>query len=375
VAIKLTEKAIINRGFEEGWVQPDPPERETEKSVAVIGSGPAGLAAAQQLRRAGHTVTVYERADEPGGLLVYGIPDFKMGKELVRRRVRQLEAEGVQFACDQWVGKDLDANELLEENDAVLLTVGSTHPRDLPIPGRDLDGIHFAMDFLPQQNRRVAGKRIDGPEITAEDKNVVILGGGDTGSDCLGTSIRQGAARVLSYELLPKPPEGANPETPWPNWPLILRTSTSHEEGGERDWSILTKEFLGENGKVTGLKAVRLDWVKDPNTGRMQMQEIAGSEFTVDCELVLLALGFVHPEYDVVEQLGLERDDRGNIKAACGDYSTTRGSVYAAGDARRGQSLVVWAIQEGREAARAIDIALMGHSDLPSAFSHGYDAL
>lgn len=374
VTIKLIERSIADHGFADGRIAPVMPQKKTGKKVAVIGSGPAGLAAAQQLCRAGHDVTVYERADEPGGLLLYGIPDFKLNKEIVRRRLRQMEQEGVAFKCGVEVGKAVDANDLANQYDALLITTGSTQPRDLPIPGRDLGGIHFAMDFLTQQNRRVSGKKVDGEEITAKGKNVVILGGGDTGSDCHGTSIRQGAKQVWSLELLPKPPEGFNERTPWPLWPLILRTSSSHEEGGQRDWSIQTKEFLGEGGKVKKLKMVRLEWETD-TAGRMQMKEIPGSEFTLDAELVLLALGFVHPEHALPAQLGLELDARGNIKADYGKYSTSKKNIFAAGDARRGQSLVVWAIHEGREAARAIDIALMGHSDLPGAYTYGYDAV
>ena len=375
VSIKLIEKTIGDRAWREGWVKPQPPRYLTGKEVAVVGSGPAGLAAAQQLRRAGHEVTVFERADEPGGLLVYGIPDFKMEKELVRRRVHQMEEEGVTFQCSTAVGDDIPAADLVAEYDAVLLTIGSTQPRDLDLPGRELDGIHFAMDFLTQQNRRVAGKEVPGKQITAKDKRVVVLGGGDTGSDCLGTCLRQGAKHVWSFELLPKPPEEKNEATPWPLWPLILRTSTSHEEGGERDWSVLTKKFTGENGRVTKLHAVRLDWSATEPSGRPRMNEIPGSEFEVECDLVLLALGFVHPEHIIAEELGIELDGRGNMKAEYGAYKTSHEKVFAAGDARRGQSLVVWAIHEGREAARAMDIALMGHSDLPSANSHGYDAL
>ncbi len=375
VAIKLIEKTIGDRAWEEGWVKAQPPETLTGKKVAVVGSGPAGLAAGQQLRRAGHGVTVYERSDEPGGLLVYGIPDFKMEKELVRRRVRQMEEEGVVFRCNTAVGDDVAASDLVDDYDAVLLTIGSTQPRDLDLPGRDLEGIHFAMEFLTQQNRRVAGKTVAGKAITAKDKNVVILGGGDTGSDCLGTSLRQGARHVWSFELLPKPPEGYNDSTPWPLWPLVLRTSSSHEEGGERDWSVLTKKFSGENGQVKRLHGVRLEWGKPDSSGRPRMEEIPGSDFEVECDLVLLALGFVHPEHGIAGQLGLELDGRGNLKAGYGAYQTSHAKVFAAGDARRGQSLVVWAIHEGREAARAVDIALMGSSDLASADSYGYDAL
>jgi glutamate synthase (NADPH/NADH) small chain len=376
VAIKLIERAIGDRGWQEGWIKPEPPSQETGKSVAVVGSGPAGLAAAQQLRRAGHKVTVFERADEPGGLLFYGIPDFKLGKDLVRQRVDQMTAEGVEFRCNAWVGKDIDANSLLDEFDALLITVGSTQPRNLPVEGRDLDGIHFAMDFLTQQNRRNAGKPVEEEDILAADKNVVILGGGDTGSDCLGTSIRQGAKQVYSFEIMPKPPADENPETPWPLWPLILRTSSSHEEGGERDWSVLTKKFSGENGQVKKLHGVRIKWNEPDENGRRSFEEIEGSEFEIDCELVLLAMGFVHPESDLPEQLDLERDGRNNIKAdyeGPNAFKTSRERIFAAGDARRGQSLVVWAIHEGREAARQVDLSLMGRTDLPSTFTHGYE--
>jgi glutamate synthase (NADPH/NADH) small chain len=283
-----------------------------------------------------------------------------------------MEAEGVQFRCNAWVGKDIPATDLERDFDAILITTGSTKPRDLPIAGRELTGIHFAMEFLTQQNRRVSGKPVHVEEITAKGKRVVILGGGDTGSDCHGTSIRQGAKEIWSIELLPRPPEGYNEKTPWPLWPLILRSSSSHQEGGERDWSVLTKQFMGEHGQVKKLQCARLEWFEE--NGKMQMREIAGSEFELECDLVLLALGFVHPEHDVPTQLGLELDVRGNIKADYGAYGTSKANVFAAGDARRGQSLVVWAIHEGREAARAVDLYLMGYSDLPSAYSHGYDA-
>lgn len=375
VTIEFIEREIADRGWAEGWIAPEPPKTRTGKRVAVVGSGPSGLAASQQLNRAGHTVTVFERADEPGGLLRYGIPDFKLSKRHVQRRVEQMRGEGVEFRCGVTVGKDFPAGDLLEY-DAVLLTLGSTKGRDLDIPGRDLNGIHLAMEFLPQQNRRISGKPILGPEITARGKNVVILGGGDTGSDCHGTSLRQGAKQVYSFELLPKPPDDRTDSMPWPMYPFTMktRTSSSHLEGGIRDWSIATKLFSGENGAVKRIHAVRLEWGAPDASGRRPMKEIPGSEFTVECELVLLALGFLHPEHDVPTQLELELDPRGNIKAG-NDFRTSNPKVFAAGDARRGQSLVVWAIHEGREAARSVDLALMGHSDLPSATSHGYDSL
>jgi len=372
VTIKKIENTIGDKGWKEGWIKPEPPQQETGRKVAVVGSGPAGLAAAQQLRRAGHTVTLYERSDEPGGLLMYGIPDFKLEKKTIRRRVKQMKAEGVRFVCGKEIGKDIPAAKLVEENDAVLLTIGSTQGRDLPVPGRELDGVHFAMEYLPQQNRRVAGKDVPGGGIDAKGKRVIVLGGGDTGSDCHGTAIRQGAVSVRSVELMPRPPDRENPSTPWPNWPVILRTSSSHEEGGERYWSLMTKEFVGENGQLTGLRVVRLEWTM-PQGGRPQMKEIPGSEFVWEADLVLLALGFVHPEHTIANELGLELDERKNIKAGYGAYRTSNEKVWAAGDARRGQSLVVWAIHEGREAARAIDKALMGHSDLPSINSYGYE--
>ncbi len=373
VTIEYIEREIAERGWKEGWIKPDPPEKMTGKKIAVVGSGPAGLAAAQQLARVGHAVTVFERDDEPGGLLMYGIPSFKLTKLHVRRRIAQMRAEGVEFRCGAWVGKDVPASEL-EAYDAVLLTTGSTCARTLDIPGSDLNGIHLAMEFLPQQTRRNMGKPIEGPEILATDKNVVVIGGGDTGSDCVGTSIRQGAKQVVSLEIMPRPPMERDTSTPWPLWPYMLRTSSSHEEGGTREWSILTKRFEGEDGCVRRLHCVRVEWVKDEN-GRSKMQEMPGSEFAIDCELVLLALGFLHPEQDtIVKDLGLELDPRGNLKTGL-NYETCRKNVFAAGDARRGQSLVVWAIREGREAARAIDLALMGSSNLPSVNSYGYDAL
>jgi glutamate synthase (NADPH) small chain len=365
VTIKLIEKSIIDHAFAEGWVKPQPPARRTGKKVAVVGSGPSGLACAQQLARAGHSVTLYERSDRIGGLLMYGIPDFKLEKHLVNRRVEQMKAEGVEVVTNCRVGVDVTGDDLKRRHDAICLTIGATKPRDLAIPGRDLKGIYFAMEFLPQQNKRNFGDKIDpAVSITANDKKVVILGGGDTGSDCLGTSNRQGAKVVYQYELLPEPPPARTPEMPWPDWPMIMRTSSSHEEGVQRDFSINTKRFVGENGQVRKLVGVRLDWKRD--NGRMVMHEIPGTEFELECDLVLLALGFLGPEGDtIVSQLGLKLDQRSNI--ACTNYQSSVPNVFAAGDARRGQSLVVWAIWEGRECARAVDAYLMGETFLPTS--------
>jgi glutamate synthase (NADPH) small chain len=299
-----------------------------------------------------------------------------MEKSLVRRRVKQMEDEGVTFKCNQWVGRDIDANDLKRNYDAVLLTIGSTKARELPIEGSDLNGIHLAMKFLTQQNRRVSNKDVTETPITAEGKNVVILGGGDTGSDCLGTSLRQGAKQVWSFEIMPKPSDVRTEDHPWPEWPFTLNVSSSHEEGGQRDWNVLTKRFEGDaHGNVKKLHGVHVEWVRDDSGGRPQMREVPGTEFEVECELVLLALGFVHPEHDIPTQLGLELDERGNVKSEYGEYSTNVEGVFVGGDARRGQSLVVWALHEGREAARAVDLHLMGYSDLPSAYSYGYDAV
>ena len=365
VTIKSIEKHIIDHAWAEGWIAPQPNLRKTGKKVAVVGSGPAGLACAQQLARAGHSVTLYERSDRVGGLLMYGIPDFKLEKSHVNRRVEQMKAEGVELVTSCRVGLDIHADELRGKYDAIALTMGATKPRDLPVPGRELEGIHFAMEFLPQQNKRNAGDIIP-PEvsITAKGKKVVILGGGDTGSDCLGTSNRQGAEIVHQYELLPMPPEKRTLEMPWPDWPMILRTSTSHEEGVKRDWSINTKFFSGENGHVKKLHGVRLNW-KNEN-GRFVMEEVPGSEFELECDLVLLALGFLGPEPDgIISELGLKLDQRSNV--ACENYMSSLPGVFAAGDTRRGQSLVVWAIWEGRECARAVDAYLMGESFLPTS--------
>jgi len=365
VTIKLIEKNIVDHAWNEGWVVPQTNPRKTGKKVAVVGSGPSGMACAQQLARAGHSVALYEGADRIGGLLRYGIPDFKLEKWQIDRRVEQMKAEGVEMVTGCRVGIDVNADDLRGRYDAIVLTIGATNPRDLPVPGRELAGIHFAMDFLPQQNKRNAGDSVP-PEISisAQGKKVVILGGGDTGSDCLGTSNRQGAEVVYQFELLPMPVEKRTPEMPWPEWPMILRTSTSHEEGVQRDWSINTKSFEGEGGVVKKLNGVRLNWKRD--NGRMVMEEIPGSEFELECDLVLLALGFLGPQPDgIVAQLGLKLDPRGNI--ACDNYQTSTLGVFAAGDSRRGQSLVVWAIWEGRECARAVDAYLMGESFLPTS--------
>ncbi|MCS6776380.1 MAG: glutamate synthase subunit beta [Chloroherpetonaceae bacterium] len=368
VTIKRVEETIALRGWDEGWIVPEPPLFRTGKRVAIVGSGPAGLAAAQQLNRAGHTVTVFERDDRIGGLLRYGIPDFKMEKRFLDRRLQQMEAEGVIFRPGVNVGVDLPAAELRASFDAIVLAGGCTVPRDLPVPGRELDGIHFAMEYLPQQNRRVAGIwPEDRPQITAKDKRVVILGGGDTGADCLGTAHRQGARSVHQFEILPRPPEARDETMPWPLYPMIFRTSSAHEEGGERDWCICTKAFSGSNGRVEKLHAVRVAWHTNAD-GRRTMVEIPGSEFEMEVDLVLLALGFVHPQREgLLADLGVELDARGNVKASTDSYATSVPGVFACGDMRRGQSLIVWAIAEGREAAHHVDAYLMGTSALPLA--------
>ena len=362
VMIKSIERAIVDNAWEEGWIIPQPPARKSGKKVAVIGSGPAGLACAQQLARAGHYVEVLEKNERPGGLLRFGIPDFKMEKYHIDRRVRQMEAEGVVFKNGVCVGdNNTPADELRQHYDAVVIAIGSEHPRDLPMPGRELQGVHFAMDFLPQQNRRVAQLPINVPEITATNKHVIVIGGGDTGSDCIGTSNRQNAAGIIQLELLAQPPREEDKPLVWPNWPLKLRTSTSHDEGCEREWSALTKEFIGENGYVTKLRAARALW----QNGRLQ--EEPNSDFELPADLILLAMGYLHPNHGgLIEQLNIELTERGNIAADDNSYRASADNVFVAGDARRGQSLVVWAIREGRQCARAVDKFLMRQSFLPT---------
>ena len=374
VGIKSIEHAIIDHAWANGWVGPQVAKHKTGKSVAVVGSGPAGLAAAQQLARAGHTVTVFEKNDRIGGLLRYGIPDFKMEKSHIDKRVEQMRAEGVQFRCGVMVG-DLPAGskvtnwaresvtpaQLQQDFDAVVLAGGAEQSRDLPVPGRDLQGVYFAMEFLPPQNKVNAGDKVK-DQLRAEGKHVIVIGGGDTGSDCVGTSNRHGAASVTQFEVMPQPPVEENRPMTWPYWPIKLRTSSSHEEGCEREFAISTKEFVGEKGKLTGLKTVRVEW-KDG-----KMVEVVGSEQTLKAELVLLAMGFVSPVATILDAFGVDKDGRGNARASTeftGGYATSVSKVFAAGDIRRGQSLVVWAIREGRQAARAVDEFLMGFSDLP----------
>jgi glutamate synthase (NADPH/NADH) small chain len=381
VGIKSIEHAIIDKGWEMGWVVARPPDQKTGKRVAVIGSGPAGLACAQQLARAGHDVVVLEKNDRIGGLLRYGIPDFKMEKWLIDRRVEQMRAEGVEFrtgirvgpaapatGVNDWSGAVVSGRQLVDEFDAVVLSGGAEQPRDLPVPGRELAGVHYAMEFLPLQNRRVAGDA-GVPDLWASDLHVVVIGGGDTGSDCVGTSNRHGAKSVTQLELLPMPPSVGQGNPVWPYWPAKLRTSSSHEEGARRDWAVTTKSFRGENGHVKALVAARVEWVRDQATGQMRMVEVSGSEFEIPADLVLLAMGFTGPvRKGLLDELGVAVDSRGNVNATtdgAGCYETSVPKVFAAGDIRRGQSLVVWAIREGRQCARAVDEFLMGSSELP----------
>ncbi|MGV3467538.1 glutamate synthase subunit beta [Limnobacter sp.] len=381
VGIKSIEHAIIDKGWENNWVVPQVPAQKTGKKVAVVGSGPAGMAAAQQLARVGHDVTVFEKNDRIGGLLRYGIPDFKMEKYHIDRRVEQMQAEGVTFKTGVFVGEKLaeggitnlaketvTPKELMAQFDAVILTGGSEVPRDLPIPGRQLKGVHFAMEFLPLQNRVNAGDKLK-DQIMATKKNVLVIGGGDTGSDCVGTSNRHGAKQVTQIELMPQPPEEENKPLVWPYWPMKMRTSSSHEEGVQRDWAVTTKEFIDDGkGNVKAAKCAKVEWVKDEATGQMKMQEIAGSEFMIEADLVLFAMGFTNPAKSILDAFGVEKDNRGNAKATTdgeGCYRTNVDKVFAAGDMRRGQSLVVWAIREGRQAAREVDEFLMGATVLP----------
>jgi glutamate synthase (NADPH/NADH) small chain len=357
VTIKTIECAIADRAFEQGWVKPEPASIKTGKRVAIVGSGPAGLACAQQLARAGYDVQVFEKLAKAGGLLRYGIPDFKMEKHHVDRRVAQMEAEGVTFHYGVHVGVNLPAEKLVDEYDALVLAGGAEKGRDLPIPGRELAGIHFAMDYLPQQNRRVSGEPDDDVPILAGGKHVVVIGGGDTGSDCIGTAIRQGALSVTNFEIMPQPPLSENKLLTWPDWPLKLRTSASHEEGAERDFAVMTTKFSGENGAVKKLHCVRVDG---------KIKPVPGTEFELDADLVLLAMGFVHPVHDgMINSLALELDPRGNIKADTTGYRSSNPKIFSAGDMRRGQSLVVWAIREGRQCAHAVDHYLMGSTTLP----------
>ena len=368
VAIKSIERSIIDKGYEMGWVVPEVNKNKTDKKIAVVGSGPAGLASAQQLARAGHIVTLFEKNDRAGGLLRYGIPHFKMEKHYIDKRIVQMKKEGVKFKCNSHIGENIDAKEILSEFDAIVLACGSEEPRDLNIPGRQLDGIHFAMDFLTLQNKMCEGDKIqDKEKISAKDKHVVVIGGGDTGSDCIGTSNRQGAKSVTQLEILDKPPEKENKLLTWPNWPLKLRTSSSHEEGVSRNWSVSTKLFEGYKNKVSSLRLKKVKWERNKN-GQLELKDLSGSHSEIDIktDLVLLAMGFLHPKKDkLIEKLGLDLDDRGNVKANDFDYKTNQKKIFVSGDMRRGQSLVVWAIREGRQVAHSVDQFLMGKSNLP----------
>lgn len=365
VTIKSIECAIVDRAWEEGWIRPVIAKRRTGRKVAVVGSGPAGMATAQQLARAGHTVVLYEKNAKIGGLMRYGIPDFKMEKRHIDRRMAQMQAEGVEFRPNSHIGVNVSARELMHQYDAIALCGGSEKPRDLEVEGRELDGVHFAMDFLTQQNRRNGNEPFNAKPLSAEGKHVIVIGGGDTGADCVGTSNRQGAASVTQLEIMPKPPKMEDKGLSWPDWPLKLRSSTSHEEGCERDWAVVTTKMTGKDGVIDTLHAARVDWAKGDN-GAMKMQVVEGSDFEIKADLVLLAMGFVRPIHQgLITALELETDDRGNVKANTDDYVTNKAKVFAAGDMRRGQSLIVWAIREGRQCARSIDDFLMGYSELP----------
>lgn len=368
ITIEEIEKHIIEIAFENGFVQPIIPTVRTGKKIAIIGSGPAGMAAATQLNSAGHHVTIFERDDEPGGLLRYGIPDFKLEKWVIERRINIMKEEGVEIKCNANVGVNISINDLLREYHAIILAGGSTIPRDLEIPGRDLKGVHFAMDFLKQQNKRVAKKGVEKETISAKGKNIVVIGGGDTGSDCVGTSNRQKALSVTQFELMPMPPKSRTPFMPWPTYPMVLKTTSSHEEGAKRHWAIATKEFIGdENGNLKALKIVDLQWKFTEENKPAQFVEVAGSETEIPCERAFLAMGFVHPQHEgLLQQLDIELDQRGNVKASEKEFHTNISKIFTAGDMRRGQSLVVWAISEGRECAKKVDEYLMGSSLLPS---------
>ena len=370
VTIKTIECSIVDRAWDEGWIQPEVPEHRTDKKIAVVGSGPAGMAASQQLARAGHLVILFEKEDQIGGLLRYGIPDFKLNKKIIDRRMGQMRTEGVKFRCNSHIGVDIPAESLPQDFDAVVLTGGSEKPRDLPVPGRELNGVYFAMDFLRANSKAVQGR--PGAEdnlISAAGKHVVVIGGGDTGSDCIGTSNRHGAASVTQIEIMPKPPKKENKATTWPEWPNKMRTSSSQDEGCKRKWSVATKEFIDDSeGNVKAVRCIKVKWKQDEQ-GNWQMSEVEGSEFELEADLVTLAMGFVHPVHEgMLDAIGVDLDGRGNVQAStdgAGSYQTSLPNVFAAGDMRRGQSLVVWAIREGRQCARAVDEFLMGQSDLP----------
>ncbi|MES2448388.1 MAG: glutamate synthase subunit beta [Bacteroidota bacterium] len=374
VSIEEIEKHIIEIAFDKGYIKANAPLIRTGKKVAIIGSGPAGLAAAAQLNKAGHEVTVFERDDVPGGLLRYGIPDFKLQKDVVERRIKLMEEEGIEFKCNANVGENVELSTLLREYQALVLAGGSTIPRDLNLPGRELEGIYPAMDFLKQQNKRVGGRAIEGKELKATGKNVIVIGGGDTGSDCIGTSNRHGAKSVTQFEIMPMPPQSRTEHMPWPQYPMLLKVTSSHEEGAHRNWAVNTQKFnADENGNLKSLSVIEVQWEIDANGRALGFKEIPGTEKEYPCELVLLAMGFLHPQKQgLLEKLGVELDERGNVKAVEGNFQTNIPKVFAAGDMRRGQSLVVWAISEGRETARKVDEYLMGYSKLPSKDAVAY---